>query len=74
MTVKPKPFTTWAFLPSRGYGRPRATLHKYTETREASISKESSGKVDGYEFIFTCTETGVERRWGTTNLRIGVTN
>lgn len=70
--AKPKPTTLVAFLPSKGFGtaRPRATLHKYVTTREVSISKDSHGKIDGYEHIYVCTETGAERRWGTANLGI----
>ncbi len=71
--MKPVPQTLFAFLPSKGYPRPKATLHKFLETRECIISKTGT-RADAYEFIFECTETGEERRWGCVNLGIGIGN
>lgn len=64
MSKTPEPETKEAVLPSFGYGpgRPRWTKHKYVKTLECTLPGE-----DGvaYEFIYRCSETGVERRWGT---------
>ena len=64
----PRPQTLVAFLPSQGYRTPRATLHKYLETREFHITDKNGKKEkDGaaYEYIYICQETGETRRWGT---------
>ncbi len=60
----PKPETLTAILPSFGYGpgRPHWTEHKYVETRECTLPSPDGA---AYEFIFVCTETNIERRWGT---------
>lgn len=52
----PKPETLNAYLVNEKLERP--TLHVYLETRET----ETDGA--GWEHIFKCMETGIERRWG----------
>lgn len=56
--MTPKPDTINAYLPSYGYANRRATLHVYHETRECAVEGPA------YEYIYKCTETNVERRWG----------
>lgn len=60
----PKPETLTALLPSFGYGpgRPRITVHTYVDTRECVLPTPDG---EAWEFVFKCSETGVERRWGT---------
>lgn len=65
--LKPKPDTLNAHLESAGYTHSRATLHEYVDTRECEVEvprTEGTAKQPAWEFIFKCTETGVERRWG----------
>lgn len=67
MVSKPKlpvPITKEALLPSHGYGPgwPRVTKHKYSRTLECTLPSPDG---EAYEFLFKCSETGVERRWGT---------
>jgi hypothetical protein len=61
--ILPAPQTKVAWLPSFGYGpgTPRVTLHSYSRTLETYLP----GDGDAYEIMFKCSETGVERRWGT---------
>lgn len=58
----PEPETRRALLPSYGYGpgTPRITEHVYSRTVECYIPDEG----DCYEFLYKCSETGTERRWG----------
>lgn len=51
-------------LPSYGYGpgMARVTLHKYSRTMECTLPSPDG---DCWEHLFRCSETGVERRWGT---------
>ncbi len=58
MSNSPKPETTTARLPSEGYSNGRTTAHFYFETRETDVDGPA------YEYIFKCSETGAERRWG----------
>lgn len=39
----------------------RWTVHRFVEERPITTAH---GAVIGYEQIYRCTETGVERRWG----------
>lgn len=60
---KPKPDTLSAYL-SIGS---RATLHTFLDTRECEVEvprTEGTAKQPAWEFIFRCSETGTERRWG----------
>jgi len=59
--MKPEPQTTNAYLISAGYKRKRATLHVFVEARETTVE---GPRGDAWEFIFKCTETDAERRWG----------
>lgn len=65
----PQPETLIAKLPSFGYGpgTPRWTEHKYVKTLECTLP----GDGDAYEFIFACSVTGAERRWGTAEMDQG---
>lgn len=54
----PKPDTICAYLPSDGYRDRRATLHNFLEAREANVEGPA------WEYVYVCSETGVERRWG----------
>jgi hypothetical protein len=56
----PKPDTLSAVLMSEGLWRP--TWHTYLETREVDLPM---GDGSAYEYIYVCSESGVERRWGT---------
>lgn len=58
----PEPETKSAFLPSFGYGpgTPRITKHTYSRTMECVVPDDG----ECYEFLYKCSETGVERRWG----------
>jgi len=60
----PVPETKEALLPSFGYGPgyPRITRHVYSRTMECTLPSPDG---DAYEFLYRCSETGVERRWGT---------
>ncbi len=60
----PVPVTKVALLPSFGYGPglPRVTEHTYSQTLECTLP---GGDGDCFEFMYKCSETGVERRWGT---------
>ncbi len=60
----PVPVTKEALLPSFGYGpgTPRITKHTYSRTMECILPSPDG---DAYEFLFKCSETGAERRWGT---------
>lgn len=60
----PKPEVTEALLPSFGYGPgvPRITKHKYVRTMECNLPSPDG---EAWEHIFSCQETGAERRWGT---------
>lgn len=40
----------------------RVTLHKYSRTMECTLPSPDG---DCWEHLFRCSETGVERRWGT---------
>lgn len=51
----PKPETINAIIPNV-MGKP--TLHVFLETRECNEDGPA------YEFIYQCTETETERRWG----------
>lgn len=53
-----------ALLPN---GNSRWTRHKFVGERAVLTQ---AGHVTGYEQIFRCTETGVERRWGMTSQRL----
>ncbi len=59
--MTPKPETINAYLESAGYKRKKATLHIFVEARETTVE---GPRGDSWEFIFKCSETGVERRWG----------
>lgn len=61
----PQPATRVAFLISSGYGRVKATRHKYVETREAEfVTSNGEPTTPIWEFMFQCEETGEIRRWG----------
>lgn len=57
----PIPETINALLPSLGYPDRRPTLHIYLEARETRVD---GPRGEAWEFIFKCSETGLERRWG----------
>lgn len=66
-TNKPKPDTLAAHLESAGYSHRKATLHLYVDTRECEVEvprTEGREPQPAWEFIYKCTETGAERRWG----------
>jgi hypothetical protein len=64
MSKPPIPETKVALLPSFGYGPgvPRITKHVYSRTLECVLPAPDG---DAFEYLYKCTETGVERRWGT---------
>ncbi len=67
MTIKmslPVPETKTALLPSFGYGpgHPRITRHTNSRTLECTLPSPDGS---AFEFMYKCSETGVERRWGT---------
>lgn len=55
--------TMTAFLPN---ANSRWTLHRFVEDRPVTTA---AGAVIGYEQVYRCEETGVERRWGVTHWR-----
>lgn len=59
----PEPETKTAILQSHGYGpgAPIFTLHTYSRTGDCTLP----GEGQCYEFLFKCSQTGEERRWGT---------
>lgn len=60
--MTPKPETLSAYLESAGYIKFRKmTLHTFVEARETVVE---GPRGDAWEFIYKCTETGAERRWG----------
>lgn len=60
-TMTPKPETINAYLESAGYKTRKATLHFFIEARETTVD---GPRGDAWEFIYKCSETGAERRWG----------
>lgn len=63
----PRPETLVAILPSAGIKPETWTEHRYAETLECIVTGPGGG--DAYEFMFECMETGVRRRWGTSDRR-----
>lgn len=59
----PKPETRTALLANPALTQNRVTLHRFLETRECVLEGADGGPA--WEFIFQCTVTGFERRWGT---------
>ena len=56
----PKPETKTAILYNAAVQD--FTLHRFVEARPWLVPGVGGGQ--GFEFIFECTETGFERRWG----------
>lgn len=64
-----KPTTRSAYLFSKSAGR--ATLHTYVETRPCEVS---GPEPQAWEYIFRCSVTGDERRWGLSRVESTETN
>lgn len=57
-----KPFTS-VFLPSRGLGERRATLHVFSHSEVITL-RPVGGPITGLAHFYRCTETDELRRWG----------
>lgn len=75
----PAPDVRVAWLPSAGIprdrdGDPEWTRHVFDRTRACTILVqadigESLREETAFEFVFRCTRTGAERRWGVVDMR-----
>lgn len=68
----PEPETKKAYLvPSGELSRP--TLHVYDGYREVEALPLEPGQVGTFrhfEYLYRCTETGTNRRWGSCSVRV----
>ena len=56
------PETKHPILPSLGYFDGRTTRHSFV--RREKVETDDNRRSATYALIYTCDETGVERRWG----------
>ncbi len=71
----PEPQTKTALLESFGYppGQHKITKHEYSRSVECVIPGDpEAGTVDGpgIEFLYRCTVTKAERRWGVIEVEV----
>lgn len=71
----PEPQTKTALLPSFGYGpgSTKITRHIYSRSVECTIpGNPEAGTVTGpgVEFLFRCSVTNAERRWGVAEVEV----
>lgn len=71
----PEPQTKVALLPSFGYGpgSPKITRHIYSRSVECTIPGDPEAGTTtgpGVEFLYRCSVTNVERRWGVVDAEV----
>lgn len=66
----PSPETKLAHLTSDAFEAPTWTLHKFVKTQACVLAGPLGGPA--YEFIYQCTQTGFQRRWGTVDRTVPI--
>ncbi len=64
MSLSPRPMKLHPILATEGPDGTQWARHDYVEARPCVVPNPEGVMEDAYEFIYRCSLTGVEKRWG----------